>query len=316
MICVVSPELPCGSAWLANCFFELGIPVWNLWDVGDSQSWQRTGSNRYTYTDQATPWLQTLPALRYGREFEFLQDHAASFRHVWPAYCSREQKTLLFVRDPRDALYSHWRRQTFNDTSFSLTFEQFVHSQYHHYPISFREYLLLYLHLWRERAAQQDVFVVRYEDYRLAATETLTAVLHFLGLELPAENIERAIRRSDFSRVKGVEDQMQQDGELDRRFNYAGVPYEYAQHFTAAMHDSLGSEFDEYYEWLGYEPYGSPRELARGPGSGIARLDRLVEVMACQSLANQNADPSPEPQRESLRLDLQSCSHLLSSRYC
>ena len=103
---VVSPELPCGVAWLANCFLELNIPVWRPWDLEIDNDWNRLAPFHYQYTDSQEPSKQTLPALQYLREFQFNPDYAPYFRHQWPISCKPKRRLIFFVRDPRDALFS------------------------------------------------------------------------------------------------------------------------------------------------------------------------------------------------------------------
>ncbi len=62
---VISPELPAGSAWLANCMIELGVAVWNPWDVVIPNEWQQINKTMYRYNDANNNWQQTLPSLTF-----------------------------------------------------------------------------------------------------------------------------------------------------------------------------------------------------------------------------------------------------------
>jgi hypothetical protein len=249
---VVSPELPCGAAWLANCLLELNISAWHPWDIEVDNEWKRLGPFHYQYAAQELPWQQTLPALKYLREFQFKPGYVAHFCHRWPIEIETKRPLIFFVRDPRDALFSHWRRTIHNEPMINLSFEDFVRSRYHQHPFSFRDYLLIFLQLWKKYLSQSDHLIVRFEDYRQDARKTLKRVLSFLGIEAAIDKISRAIACSDFSAIRRVEDRMERNGSLKRRFNYSGTAFEYQNTYTSVMHDCLGADFDEVCKWLGY----------------------------------------------------------------
>lgn len=252
---VVSPELPCGAAWLANCFLELNVPVWRPWDIEIENEWKRLAPFHYQYADVQLPWKQNLPALQYLREFHFKAEYAAFINHRWPFPYEQSRPLIFFVRDPRDALYSYWRRAKHNEKDFNLSFENFVNSRYFHHPFSFREYLLVFLQLWRSRLEEQSHLIVRFEDYRRNSQKTLIKILDFLNIPAETDLVSRALACSDFAAVKRVEDQLEKEDQLDRRFNYAGTAFEYQNHYTPAMHNCIGTDFDEVCEWLGYASY-------------------------------------------------------------
>ena len=276
---VISPELPCGVAWLANCLLELNVPVWQPWDIQIENEWQRLAPFHYQYKAKLQPWKQTLPALQYLRKYHFEPAHAARFRHQWPFEYEPPRRLIFFVRDPRDALYSQWRRALHNEPALNLSFEAFIHSPYHHYPISFREYQFLFLKLWKKHLRRFDHLIVRFEDYKMDAGQTLRKVLYFLDLEATQEQITRSIARSDFSVVKQIEDLLETNDSLKRRFNYAGMASEYKKSYTPLMHDCLGSEFDEIYQWLGYASHDDAREQARPLQVSDKRMRALMTAI-------------------------------------
>ena len=252
---VVSPELPCGAAWLANCLLEMKIPVWRPWDIEIDNEWKRLAPYLYQYSDREQLWKQTLPALRYLREFHFNPGHAACIRHQWPFSYQNMRRLIFFVRDPRDALFSYWRRARHNEKGFNLSFENFVHSRFFHHPFSFREYLLLFLQQWKNHLSGHNYLIVRFEDYRTNARQTLTKILDFLNIPVEDDLVNRALVCSDFSAIKRVEDQMEKNAQLKRKFNYAGTPFEYQKSYTPEMHECLGTDFDDVCKWLGYASY-------------------------------------------------------------
>lgn len=251
---VLSPELPCGASWLANCLLELGVPLWNPWGFDTRAEWERLGPLRYRYAAATLPWRQTLPALRAGREFLFLLRPVPRFSHRWPTELSAGHPVILFVRDPRDALYSEWLRQVRNGgPAPAATFEAFLESPYHHHPYTFRDYPLLFLRACREVLVGRHALIVRFEDYRAEPLRTLECVARFLGLNVAEPRLAAAAASSDFTVLKRIENELEATGELPRQFNRRGMAYEYRVSYTPDMHAALGRPFDEVLQWLGYE---------------------------------------------------------------
>jgi Sulfotransferase domain len=251
---VVSPELPCGASWLANCLLELKVPLWNPWGFDTRAEWERLGPYRYHYAAEKLPWRQTLPALAVGREFMFAARPAPRFSHRWPAELDATRPIILFVRDPRDALYSEWRRQLRNGgPAATAKFQVFLRSPYYHHPFSFAEYLRLFLRSCRDVLATRNSLLVRFEDYRAVPQQTLRRVVQFLGSSATEAELATATARSDFSVLRRIESELEAGGESHRQFNRRGMAFEYRLSYTPDMHEPLGQQFDEVCQWLGHE---------------------------------------------------------------
>jgi len=276
---VVSPELPCGAAWLANCFLELNVPVWRPWDYEIDNEWKRLAPFHYQYTASQQPWKQALPALQYEHEYHFNPGHAACFRHQWPFAYEKKRRLIFFVRDPRDALFSYWRRTTHNETKFNLSFENFVNSRYFHHPFSFREYLLIFLQLWKNYLNDTEHLIIRFEDYRNNARQTLGRVLNFLNIKAEADQISRALTCSDFSAIKRIEDQMEENAQLENKYSHAGIAFEYQKSYTPAMHECLGTDFDDIFKWLGYTSYSEAYYQSNTNNVWKKNVDALVSLI-------------------------------------
>lgn len=251
---IVSPELPCGSAWLVNCLLELDVPVFKPWNANVPGEWEALGNYHYRYASAEEPWQRSLPALQHGRRFHFLAQPVPRVQHVWPYFYPGTAKTIFFVRDPRDALYSAWRRQRgTNPVAKDVDFAAFASGRYHHYPLTWSEYVLLFLRLWQAALAEREYLVLRYEDYRHDAAATLHRAVEFLGMKVDAVALHRAAQLSTFERLQRIEADLLACGAIDRPLNRAGCAYEYRHCFDAAMHCALGPRFASVYAWLGYE---------------------------------------------------------------
>jgi Sulfotransferase domain len=251
---IVSPELPCGSAWLVNCLIELGVPIWKPWNADVPGEWEAIGAHRYRYACAHEPWQRTLPALRYGRIFDFQSHPVPRVQHVWPGFYPHTAKTIFFARDPRDALYSVWQRnRAAGLIAAEINFVAFATSRYYHYPLSWAEYTLLFLRLWQAALSEREHLLLRYEDYRHDARDTLRRAVAFLGIKADEANLEHAARVSGFETLQRIENDLLTRGQISKPLNRAGLAYEYRTTFDTRMHAALGSRFRSVYAWLDYE---------------------------------------------------------------
>ncbi len=257
---LVSPELPSGSAWLVNCLLELGVSAWNPWDVVIPNEWIRIADNQFRYNDPNNSWQQTLPSLRLGNTFDFDQKQSVFVSHRWPCTLPAARQHVLFVRDPRDMLYSHWRREKHNQADFNLSFSSFVDVQYHHYPLSYQEYLLLYLQLWMQAYDADKHLVVKFEDYRQDAFKTLHRTQSFLDLTVSTAKLKHAVLKSDFKVCQQVEQQLAATGNLQRKFNFSATACEYKKKHIESNQFELSPAFNDICAWLGYEAT-SPKKV-------------------------------------------------------
>ena len=254
---VISSELPCGTSWLASTLLECDCPIWNPWNVDMSLEWKYLGGTAYEYFYPGNPWSRVLPGLVTGRQFDFRTTVVPRFSHATPGHWPLAERLVIFVRDPRDALYSAWRRSQ----KLQPDLAPFVDWLQHIDPtwgVPRCAAYLLHLATWKQYAELSNTphLVIRFEDVKADARAEFRRVQDFVPValnSLPESQIERALSMSTFEAVKTVEDQMLADGTFDLRMNNAGVPFEYRTHFDAAMHGAISGGGRAIYEWLRYE---------------------------------------------------------------
>ena len=271
---LVSPEVPCGAGWLANSLIELGVPAWKQWNTDDRAHWLDVGAYRFRYHLAGSPWSRVLPALVDGREFTFRPDHAVRVHHVWPTAYPRAERTILFVRDPLDALYSAWHRQRrLGALGSNVRFQAFCASRFYHYPISWADYVLLFLRVWRAALRDFGGIVVRFEDYRRDANATLAAALAYLRIEASAMDIVRAVDASDLVRVREAERRMLAEGVVGVPLVRGEATGEYARSEGDALPAEMSSRFEEVSAWDGCSSSDGPtREEPAASTSAPAAL--------------------------------------------
>jgi hypothetical protein len=278
---IVSPELPCGVAWLANCFLELNIPIWKPWGLDIQHYWQRLSPYQYRYNKQQTSFSHILPALKTGRAFSFIRRPTPRFSHRWPLTLPDNNKTILFVRDPRDALYSGWQRQIRNQQIETRTpFEVFMSAPYHHYPFANRDYLLLFLRMWKLVLSEQEHLIIRFEDYKGSPRKTLQRVLDFIDINVTEEAINNALLSSDFKNVKTLQDNFSDSADNPKYYSSrAGLALEYRHSYNLAMHESVGERFNQLYQWLGYESYTEGKDYSSLLKESPEQLNKIMQAL-------------------------------------
>ena len=297
---IVSAELPCGVAWLVNCLIELDVPISKPWNAHVPDEWERLDDHCYRYARADEPWKRTLPGLVRDRIFRFRPGPVPRVSHAWPRFHPASRKTILFVRDPRDALCSAWQRARQGRTiGLEVGFVEWVRAPFHHYPLSVAEYLLLFLRVWREAIRDREALVLRYEDYRRAAVPTLRRALAFLRIDSEEAALLRTAERSDFAVLRDMESRQLARGDIQFAHNRAGRAFEYVDTFDAPMHAALGPRFADIYAWLGYE-----RDR-----SGLVAQERRTGHDVGSILRAMRADQLPTPAREWLQAAVAQCTH-------
>jgi Sulfotransferase domain len=254
---VVSPQFPCGAAWLANALLELQVPLWNLWGFDTRDEWESVGPGRYRYREDKAPWKQTLGALQPGREFDFCDAVRPRFSHAFPWQLSPALRTVWIVRDPRDALHSEWlRHQKNNGLSREITLNEFVGLPFLGGPVSFGDMLWLHLKCWRHAQEMQPdrIFLLRFEDWKSDPVAALSAVVHWLGLPASKQALRTAASASDVGHLLAIESSMAQSDPTVRQFNRAGIAYEWQTKWHAGWHTGLGDQWRDVFSVLGYAP--------------------------------------------------------------
>jgi Sulfotransferase domain len=252
---IVSSEMPSGASWLANCLLELDVALWKPWGADLRGDWRQRGGRRYRYDRSDEAWRRLLPSLRHGREFDFRAAPVPRLTHAWPGIYADPPRTVLFVRDPRDALYSFWQRALrVGLAPPQQSFADFIAAPWFHYPLSRVDFLAVWLGVWQQALAGREHLLLRYEDYRADALGTLRRATDFLGIAATEAALRRAVAVSDYEVARTAEQQLIAKGILNAQFNRAGQAGEWHGTFDTAMHAAVGTRFDTVNQWLDYEP--------------------------------------------------------------
>lgn len=217
-IIIASPQEPSGATWLINCFLELGVliyrgPQWqNMWVKNNDQ---------YTLSPKEDILKKWLPSLSTKKNFYFDQDVEVEWVHEWPTERFSDKQIIFFLRDPRDALYSRYKRE-----SPYANFSDYVHFLDPALLLNKMEINLIFTKMWR---LHPQCCVFNFEDYKTNSEITLRKILDYVRLDFSDEAIHRALAASDSEQAAEMEKKwnekfkMNHDGVWLQIINQGGI---------------------------------------------------------------------------------------------
>lgn len=188
-----SPREPSGATWLINCLLELGIRTFRDSPAG---MWRREKAH-WVLNAHERVLRKWLPALSDHPAFVFRDDVEVQWMHEWRSARHANSQIVYFVRDPRDALFSRYKRE-----APELSFAEFAAFPDVHTLLDKVVNWRLFNATW---LAHPQVSVVRFEDYKTDAERTLADVLEAMGLQFSDGDILRATQASTYERAAEAE---------------------------------------------------------------------------------------------------------------
>jgi hypothetical protein len=227
----VSPMTPNGVTFLLNIFLELRILIFRSDpDRGPADSWVREG-RRYTMRQDEYNILRSwLPALSPGF-FTFDSTPSVCWAHpVTPPRYPGFQN-IVVARDPRDALYSWWRRLFTKQINFydflSAPYDRFklylpfLNDGFKRDDLIFKEYwaeakrrinenqygnvlddhmasyeILLKSFFWTDSSGALPCNLLKFEDFKSSPNTTVLNLLAMLKIERDFSEISQAVLAS------------------------------------------------------------------------------------------------------------------------
>lgn len=194
-IYLMSSREPSGATWLINCLLELGIKTFRNRSHG-SDMWFRR-DDHHVLNGQEEILKKWLPALWDHQEFKFRDDIEVEWAHVWPTADHDDYQVIYFARDPRDSLFSRYKREAPDQT-----FEEFLMFPDANTLLDKAHNWNLFNLAWMQHPRQR---VFLFEDYKQDAWQVLTEVLDYIGLTYSEADMQRALIASTFERAAQAE---------------------------------------------------------------------------------------------------------------
>jgi hypothetical protein len=204
-IFIISSREPNGATWLINCLLEIGIKTYR---VTYGNSWIKNNDGTYSLNPQEDILKKWLPILSNKSKFNFRDDIEVEWSHEWPTVKHKNHKILYFIRDPRDTLYSRFKREKHN-----LTFSQFLKIPEPYTLLNKIDNLVLFNHLW---VKHDSLFVCKFEEYKNDPFKLLSNILNYIKINTDILNIKSAINNSTFELAKQCEINYLKNKKLDQ----------------------------------------------------------------------------------------------------
>lgn len=257
---LVSPPLPSGQTWLVNALMALRLRLTGhgaCWRPGPAGETLEPGDFR-TMLEWFLPILHERQAFVFDEELEIYWNHQLAFAQ-YPA-----RKTILMLRDPRDAFYSHFRREQYppGTTADLLTMLQ--------QPRIWAAPIILPMHLppadmyayfslcWMHQLPPERLLVVTFEASRRDPQATLQRVLAFLGIVRSDAEIAAAIAASTTARARAANRLMEARTGTRRLLARAGAIGEARQGLPPAALQAFAGPAASLIATLNYPPLDPP----------------------------------------------------------
>jgi len=198
-ITFVSPIEPSGASWLVNCLLELGVRVNHI--AGETRLWRGSEPQNGMWLRDGDSWIihpraevlgKWLPALMTTQRFAFRDDVVVDYVQAFPT--GPTDDALLFLRDPRDAIYSLYRRRR-----AGMPFADYCQMPNVQTLLPAADHWAFYVQCWQ---AQAGAHVYRFEDYKHDDVALLTRIVGDFDLGFAAQAIGRAAAASTSDKAK------------------------------------------------------------------------------------------------------------------
>lgn len=213
-IILASPREPSGGSWLINCLLELGVRV-NLKTAVDrvfrsvnnmgapEAMWRPTEDGGWRLHPRATSLQKWLPILSRRETLRFRDGISVFYVQDLPREEFRAAHSVFFVRDPRDAIQSYYRR-----IRPGMSLDEFVRFPHPETLLDAIEHWRLFAESWM---ARDDVHVYRFEDYKADAAALLTRITADIGIDATPEEISGAVFESSYEKARAAEERYRRE---------------------------------------------------------------------------------------------------------
>jgi hypothetical protein len=203
---IVSAPFGSGVSWLINVLLELGIRATHVSPRYPDQHWVAKNDGTYSVGPDALEHLRWhLPILHQRESFSLNPEVEVFWEHRLDFARHLGRPTLVYVRDPRDALYSLYKRHYANSFSL-LNYLRRPDLWPDHFPDLFNlpppETWAVWHAFWLGMDRHTQIKIVRFEDMRARPIPVVQEILAFLGVSHSDDEIARALSESTFEKAK------------------------------------------------------------------------------------------------------------------
>lgn len=279
---IVSVPVPSGASWLGNVLLELNLRL-----TADRVGWSETPQgSRIASEAQRAKLIWHLPALRRRSHFRFAPGIEIFWDHRLDFCQYPGRKTLLYLRDPRDAAYSYYRRlafelpEAFADTEAGFlawlrkpeTWAQYFPGLFELPIAETQAYFNLF---WLCYYRPEQLLTVRHEDAKRDPFGQLERILAFWGIERSRAEIERALEHSDIKKAMAQNRQLMAATGKNHLSHRRGAVEEWRQSYTPEALACFAGPAEALLQAGGYPPLPN-RAPPVPPQALLARAEPLL----------------------------------------
>jgi hypothetical protein len=184
-----------GITYLVNVLLELGFHTYaaHMGPWFDREKKEISLDTIQLRQAHALPYLQRRPLTPPSRAVDI------AYSHQWPTPLYTIFPTIILHRDPRQTMFSQWRRV--NAKWFRGSFLDFLSEPYYYLGMSPVDEWLLWHILWRTIVAPQKYFI-KFELSKTQPRQEVGRLLSWIGENVAEQEILKAINRSSYDAVK------------------------------------------------------------------------------------------------------------------
>ncbi|MBI4947292.1 MAG: sulfotransferase domain-containing protein [Bacteroidetes bacterium] len=247
---LISPREPSGATWLINCFLELGIKTYRRQDP--DWMWQKQEDGSCVLNPEENILRKWLPILSAEKVFLFKDDIEVQWTHEWPVKGYSSLPVIYFIRDPRDSIYSRYKRE-----SPKISFADFLDIPDAATLLHKIDNWVLFNLYWLQR---KNLKVFRFEDYKNDANNTLNSILEYIKFVPDPDKFKKAIDGSTSDKARESENEYRKINNSDSQvINRAGAVSEWKKILDREdkkVIDKIEIKSEKLLTYFGYEVRG------------------------------------------------------------
>lgn len=186
---------PNGVSWVGNALLAMGIPV----GPGKSLSTSWAVANGGLALRPRRVFVENYSQiLNITSEQIFESQSFCSFDHTWPQKRMKMEKLILAWRNPFDALYSQYKRHSFDDGRFGLkfsSFSEFLESEEPNTGLRPANLWASYFEAWV--LADHDPLILEFQEFKAQPDMALRRLAKYLGISIEEENLKKLSIEAD-----------------------------------------------------------------------------------------------------------------------
>ena len=234
---VVSAPFASGVSLLVSIFLELNIKMTSMAPQFENDQWRDIEGESVLSENPLKIFKNYFSILsRKANKFTFDNSIEGFWEHRLDSALHINRPTILFIRDPRDAIFSLYRR----NYSLTMSFEEYLLTPScwpDHFPDMFGvppfETWAYYNLFWYNLRHHINLKIVTFEAMKARPEEEVVNILKFLGIEKNIDQIRLAVNNSSLASLSKTIDHSSVEQNSQGKLFLKGEVGEWKRHYTS-----------------------------------------------------------------------------------